>query len=168
MLGPVLADVRGRLFDAVAALTGRWGEVHYEAQAAIEFMAATDGAAVAAAAPLCPPEPLAAGEPAVIPVGPIVCGALAAVQAGAGVAELSARFHRTLIDLWTDAAATVARRHGLGTVVLAGGVFQNELLLTGVRDGLRARGLDVRRPLQLPANDGAVALGQAVVARTRC
>ena len=52
-----------------------------------------------------------------------------------------------------------------------------EGLLQEVRDNpeirikdseLRARGLDVRRPLQLPANDGAVALGQAVVARTRC
>ena len=50
-------------------------------------------------------------------------------------------------------------------MVLAGGVFQNEFLLPGLSEALQRRGLRPHAPSALPANDGAVALGQAVVAR---
>ena len=166
----------GRLFDAVAALTGRWPVVHYEAQAAIELMAATDRAAVAAALPLqdgtgsaaALPSPSMGSWPLVIPVAPIVRGVVDALAAGADTAEISARFHRTLIDLLSAATAAAAAHTGCRDVVLGGGVFQNEILLTGLMTALAAAGLVPRRALQLPANDGAVALGQAVVARRRC
>ena len=153
----------GRLFDAVAALTGRWPEAHYEAQAAIELMALTTAPEVAAAEPLTG-FVLDQLFPS-LPVEGIIRGAALAVSGGAAPAEISARFHRTLLDLLTAAATLAHRQTGLTDVVLAGGVFQNEILLTGMMAALPQVGLTPWRPVRCPANDGAVALGQAAVAR---
>ena len=43
----------------------------------------------------------------------------------------------------------------------------NRLMLAGVRSRLEAAGLRVLLPRELPANDGCIAYGQAVVARAR-
>jgi hydrogenase maturation protein HypF len=45
--------------------------------------------------------------------------------------------------------------------VLAGGCFQNRLLLEGLIAALRRRGLEPFWPSSLPASDGGLALGQA-------
>ncbi len=163
----------GRLFDAVAALVGPWTEARYEAQAAIELMALTDAEAVARARPFT----AALAELIEVPVGghddedrlslpvaPLIRAVRDARRAGVEPAEISAMFHRTMIDLMGCAAAWAAGRYGLQDVVLAGGVFQNEILIDGVETALKGVGLRVWRPQQLPAGDGAVALGQAVVA----
>ena len=63
-----------------------------------------------------------------------------------------------------DTGADEAERRGLDDVVLSGGVFQNRLLLEGVVPALSARGLRPLLPLRLPANDGAIAYGQAAIA----
>jgi hydrogenase maturation protein HypF len=51
--------------------------------------------------------------------------------------------------------------------VLSGGVFQNRILLEGVAQGLREAGLTVLTPRRIPANDGGISLGQAVIAAAR-
>jgi hydrogenase maturation protein HypF len=55
-------------------------------------------------------------------------------------------------------------RHGCGTVALSGGVFQNRLVLEGMLRRLAGEGFTVLAQRQLPANDGGIALGQAVIA----
>ncbi len=164
----------GRLFDAVAALVGPWTEAQYEAQAAIELMALTTHEAVAGARPftaalaeLIEIQPPAGGTGEAmlsLPVSPVIRAVREARRAGVDAATISAMFHRTMIDLLGAAAAWAAGRYGLEDVVLGGGVFQNELLLVGVERALGGAGLRVWRPTQLPAGDGAVALGQAVIA----
>src|SRR5207302_531501 len=59
------------------------------------------------------------------------------------------------------AAAAVA---GLGAVALSGGTFQNLLLLERVMRGLESEGFGVYRHGRVPANDGGISLGQAMVA----
>jgi len=166
----------GRLFDAVAAIVGPWTDAAYEAQAAIEFMALTDHAAVAAARPfeavlgdmaeVIPATGTGVpGEPRLIlPVSAFVRSVRDARRAGLEPGEISAIFHRTLIELFGRAAAWAAGRHNLGDVVLGGGVFQNEILLAGVEQNLTDAGLRVWRPEQVPPGDGGISLGQAVIA----
>ena len=46
----------------------------------------------------------------------------------------------------------------------SGGVMQNQLLLEGLYGRLSAAGFDVLTHHRVPANDGGLSLGQAVVA----
>jgi hydrogenase maturation protein HypF len=82
---------------------------------------------------------------------------------GVDVPVIAARFHNAV------AAATAAAllELGDGTVVLSGGVFQNELLLAGTAARLRDAGVRVLIPERLPLNDGGIAYGQAAVAAAR-
>jgi len=51
--------------------------------------------------------------------------------------------------------------------VLSGGCFANRLLLEQVVSGLRRAGRDVFTHQNVPAGDGGLALGQAVIAAER-
>ncbi|HID34224.1 MAG TPA: hypothetical protein EYP25_06570, partial [Anaerolineae bacterium] len=53
---------------------------------------------------------------------------------------------------------------GLNQVALSGGCFQNRILLEELAAGLRADGFQVFTHHQVPANDGGLSLGQAVIA----
>ena len=152
----------GRLFDAVAAICGPWAEARYEAQAAIELMALATPEAVRDAKPY----DWEIDADFRIPTAPLIRQVVADVRGESPAGLISARFHRSLIDLLGRAAERAARETGCRDVVLAGGVFQNELLISGLDRALATSGFDVLRPIQLPPNDGAVAVGQAVIART--
>ena len=149
----------GRLFDGVAALLGVGAGVSYEGQAAtaVEVAAAEAGSAEPY------PFPLGDGVPAVADWGPLVRAVLDDRRRGVPVARSAARFHAALAAL----AATLAVRIGLPRVVLAGGCFQNALLVEAVRTRLVAAGFTVHLPERYPPNDGGIALGQALVAIRR-
>ena len=55
-------------------------------------------------------------------------------------------------------------QHGLETVVLSGGVWQNMFLLRRAASRLEQDGFEVLVHRQVPANDGGLALGQALIA----
>jgi hydrogenase maturation protein HypF len=155
LASPTTSSV-GRLYDAVAALCGVRSEVSYEGQAAIELEALAD--------------PHERGryempfEDRQLDARPTIAAVLADLTAGAPAASVSARFHNTLAAATASACAELAQAAGLSLVVLAGGVFQNRLLLERVAAGLQTAGLRVLTPERLPANDGAISYGQAAVA----
>ncbi len=66
------------------------------------------------------------------------------------------------VDALADLAARLRGAHGLGTVVLGGGAFQNRLLLEGVTQALQDHDLEILVPRRLPANDGGLSLGRAL------
>ncbi len=163
-LNSPLASSAGRLFDAVAAALGLCREsVGFEGQAAmaLEALAAPHFARQADAA-----YGVAYRDGCLVwrPLWLALLGDLRAAQAPGVIA---ARFHQGLAAAVADTAARLCRRHGLATVVLGGGVFQNRLLLEGVSQRLRQRDLRVLSPAAAPANDGGLSLGQAVVALSR-
>jgi hydrogenase maturation protein HypF len=110
------------------------------------------------------PLPIVEGEALQLDARETVRTILADLRAGASTATVSARFHNGLSDATVAAVSLLAQRRGVGTAVLAGGVFQNRLLLERTAEGLASAGLRVLVPLQLPPNDGAIAYGQAAVA----
>lgn len=160
-----LASSCGRLFDAVAAAIGICREqASYEGQAAIEMEALisrqsqqpgyshqldfVDGQYVLGWQPLWREllDDLAQGVPG---------------------ETVAARFHLGVIEAVTQTAMLLCRQQQLDTVVLSGGVFQNRVLLEGVSERLRQQGLNPLSPRLVPANDGGLSLGQAVVAAAR-
>jgi hydrogenase maturation protein HypF len=86
------------------------------------------------------------------------------VAAGVDASVVGARFHRSIARATAQACAGAAGARGLDTVVLAGGVWQNRLLLELTVALLREGGLRVLVPERLPPNDGAISFGQAAVA----
>jgi hydrogenase maturation protein HypF len=83
---------------------------------------------------------------------------------GADPADLAADFHASIAWASTKLILRQAESTGLGTVALAGGVFQNARLLESLRGRLEGFGLRVLTPRQLSPNDGAISYGQAAVA----
>ena len=61
----------------------------------------------------------------------------------------------------------VSERIGLTTVALSGGCFCNRLLLRLTKERLEKAGFRVLTHHRIPANDGGIALGQAVYAMRR-
>jgi hydrogenase maturation protein HypF len=149
----------GRLFDGVAALTGVRRRVNFEGQAAMEFemMASANTEAVY-------DYDLESGPVHRILPAPIISGIVSDIQNSVALPDISAKFHATLIQLFSDLCGTLSREKGLKSVVLSGGVFQNSRLLKGLHHSLTKNGFNVFTHQQVPANDGGIALGQAVAA----
>jgi hydrogenase maturation protein HypF len=150
----------GRLFDAVAALCGLRASVTYEGQAAAELEARCDPHERGA-------YPLDVTRGCVLDPRATVVAVARDVAAGVPAGVVSARFHRGLADATARACASLAAAHGVGLVVLSGGVFQNARLLAATAARLEAAGLRVLVPERLPPNDGGVSYGQAAVAAAR-
>ncbi len=155
------ASSAGRLFDAVAAVLGVCFEtVQYEGEAAMQLQAMAENR---------PQEtgfyPLDA-RPG-FDWKPLWQGIFSDLSEGVRRDVIAARFHNSLIRLVAGLAAEITGKHDVDTVVLAGGVLQNALLLAGLEQELAAQGMNVLTSARFPANDGAIALGQAVIAASR-
>ena len=80
---------------------------------------------------------------------------------------ISTRFHNGLAEVMLRVCSRTRREHGLEAVALSGGVWQNMLLLERTVKKLRGAGFVVYLHRQVPANDGGLSLGQAVIAGER-
>jgi hydrogenase maturation protein HypF len=161
----------GRLFDAVAALLGLRLAADYEGQAAMELEALAGRAAGGGRAgwlrsreEALPVELAEGADRLLIRCGPMLRAMVHAMEEGQESAGLALAFHRWLVESVTSAVESLGARLGHRDVVLGGGCLQNGLLLEGLSTSLRAAGFQVFAGAQVPANDGGLALGQAVVA----
>ena len=149
----------GRLFDAIAAMIGLRYSVAYEGQAALELeMLADDGEWEG-----YPFEWLSEGGYQILPHS-IIQGVVRDMEKRVSPAVISARFHRTVIDMAAALCREIRQDSGLNRVALSGGVFQNALLLKGLIRELSADRFEVFSHTRVPANDGGISLGQAVCA----
>lgn len=150
----------GRLFDAVAALLALRQTVSFEGQAAMQLeMIANPGQSR--------PYPyLLSNEADRIIFDPalLIDAILKDHCSGQPVAQTAGRFHLTLAVMIEQVCDQVRQKTGIRLVVLSGGVFQNVLLTTLVRERLEPAGFTVICHSLVPPNDGGIALGQAVVA----
>jgi hydrogenase maturation protein HypF len=159
----------GRLFDAVAALLGFTRPVTFEGQAAMwlehqaqqyqrqQVQRTHVGQTLAYTLPL-----LDGRWDAVQLVEQIVHD----VRSGRDRSEIAYMFHKTLAQAIVELSTSVARAEHLETVVLSGGVFQNMLLLTETLECFRRQSPHLRCLMnsRVPANDGGISLGQALLA----
>ncbi len=147
----------GRLLDAVAAILGFMRESTFEGQAAIwlEHLATR-----------C--EPQDAYPFPDFDHRPLVSAILRDRIAGRNSAEIASAFHAAIAAGVAEHVSALAKQHGIRTVALSGGVFQNEILLDAVFDRLEQESsLKVLTNQAVPVNDGGICLGQATVAALR-
>jgi len=152
----------GRLFDVVAAMSGGRTTVTYEAQAAIEFMQAAGGQLQRAY-----PYDIVAGEDRGLQMatGSILRSVVDGLRNGETLATASGRFHQTLVELFTEITMRASLETGIKTVVISGGVFQNQLLFVNLVAALERADLAVLTHSRTPTNDGCISLGQAMIGR---
>jgi hydrogenase maturation protein HypF len=153
----------GRLFDAVASLTGVRDVTTYEGQAAIELEAVSraEGAEGYAL-------PVLAGEAGLeLDPRPLVAAVVADLEREEPASVIGGRVHVALAMAIAEACERLRARTGLGTVALSGGCFQSRLLTTLAVERLAALGFEVLLHARVPPNDGGIALGQAAVAAWR-
>jgi hydrogenase maturation protein HypF len=167
----------GRLFDAVSALLGVRDVINYEGQAAVELEQLADPAETGAyrariepgspASPSGPGSPTTPGEPFRVAGTDLLRQAADDLARGTHPGTIAARFHGGVAALIQQGCVLAREQHGLSTVALSGGVFQNLTLLTQTVARLEARGFRVLVHSRVPCNDGGISLGQAVVAAAR-
>ncbi len=154
-----LTSSLGRFFDGVAALLGIRSRVSFEGQAAIELeMLAEDMSSDVYDYEWAEEDMLR------VLTAPIIKGIVRDVGKGIPSAVISSKFHMTLIRLFSDLCWVLREKTGLDRVVMSGGVFQNSLLLDGLKTSLEKNRFQVFTHSQVPANDGGIALGQALAA----
>lgn len=146
----------GRLFDAVAALTGVRQVVNYEGQAAIELEALVDETETAA-------YPFSL-EKGVVDPAPMLAAIVDDLRGRVQTAVIAARFHNTVVHMVMIVCGRMRAETGLKEVALSGGVWQNRTLLQRTIPSLQQKGFTVYWHQTVPANDGGLALGQAVIA----
>ncbi len=157
-----LTSSAGRLFDAAAAILGVRDTINYEGQAAVELeqLAGTAASGAYHAG-------LETGHPFRIRGGDLLAAVVEDLAAGTPRPVIAARFHHGVAALVEAGCVLLRERHGLATVALSGGVFQNLLLLKSAVARLEARGFRVLVHSRIPCNDGGISLGQAVIAAAR-
>jgi len=159
-----LASSAGRLFDAVAGALNICREgISFEGQAAIELESLASRVFQAEAASAYTLN----GAGNRLHFKHLWLELLKDLQNGVSRAAISARFHHGLSQGVALMATKLCQKHNVNRVILSGGVFQNKLLLEAVTHLLEERSLQVMSPMQFPANDGGISLGQAVMGAAR-
>lgn len=146
----------GRLFDAVSAFLGVRQEVNYEGQAAIELENIVDHSERG-----CYPIEINVNE---MDTKPLWGELIHDMQSGTALSIMAARFHNSIVQLSLSVSVNLRNLHGINTVALSGGVWQNKVLLTRTISLLQNNNFDVLWHKNIPANDGGVAYGQACIA----
>jgi hydrogenase maturation protein HypF len=147
----------GRLFDAAAALLGFVRETTFEGQAAIWLEQLARGVSTADAYPF----PFAGRE---LDFCPLLEYVILDRMRGRSIHEIARAFQRGVATGLHAAIRTVGAERDLHTVVLSGGVFQNELLLEDLKPLLEAEKFQVWTNRTMPSNDGGISFGQAALA----
>jgi hydrogenase maturation protein HypF len=148
----------------VAALGEIRQSVTYEAQAAIELEMAMAGHADDSAYPLAV---RSEGPETVVDTQPLFAALVEDLRRGAPAGVISRRFHNGLVLTFTRLAELLRTRTDLNRVCLSGGTFQNTFLLESLSLRLKAAGFEVFTHSEVPAGDGGLSLGQALVAAHR-
>jgi hydrogenase maturation protein HypF len=145
----------GRLFDAVASLTGIRQRVSFEGQAAMEL----EFAAQPTVKDFYPFE-VCDGRPLIVNWSQTIEAIVNDVARARPVGDISAKFHNTLAEM----VRVVALRIGEAKIILTGGCFQNRRLTEACLKRLLDAGFRPYWHQRIPPNDGGISLGQVVAA----
>ncbi len=148
----------GRLFDAVAAITGICTHSKFHAEAPMRLEQAIEKGIKATYLYVIDKDIL---------FDDMIREIAGDILKGTDKGTISAKFHNTIIDIIVNSVKTLATQSGIKKAVLSGGSFQNRYVLSGVENGLKDNGIKVFAQKSIPSNDGGIALGQLAIASKR-
>jgi hydrogenase maturation protein HypF len=147
----------GRLFDTAAALAGFTRETTFEGQAAMWLERLAGKSPESEGYPF----PYSSGE---LDFRPLLKAVVRDRIRGRCVHEIARAFHRGIALGVRDAVTQLLSTYDTDTIVLSGGVFQNEMLLNDLKTLLERDSFVIWTNHAVPANDGGISLGQAALA----
>ncbi len=164
----------GRLFDAVASLLGVRQHTSYEGQAAMELESLAQKAKTSSWIDDLLNISGSKNNPAdfyleeinglwEIQTTGLIKMVVQRIEANQSPAQTALYFHTMLINSMVQLLQQLAETTGIRRIVLSGGCMQNSLLLEGLTASLTEKKLQVFTSNSLPANDGAISVGQAII-----
>ena len=151
----------GRLFAAVAALIGLCPKRSYQGQAALQLETAAQNVNTNGSYNYQITKQ--AGQYQIITTT-LITEIAADLAAGEKPKIIARKFHNTVIDFSVRLCEILHLQFKLQSVVLSGGVWQNQILLTEVYRRLTVGGFKVYVPHKIPCTDEGLAVGQLAVA----
>lgn len=146
----------GRLFDAVAAITGVCSKAGFNGEAPMRLENIINKAVKDAYSISTKNDKIVLEE--------LFRQLIMDIKNNISVDIISTRFHNTIINMTCKLIEGINQNTGINKVVLSGGVFQNAYLLGNIEERLKATKLDVLQHRKLPYNDGNIAVGQVAIA----
>jgi hydrogenase maturation protein HypF len=153
-----LTSACGRLFDAVAAISGICADQSYEAQAPMMLEAAIDNACN---------DKYSFNYSDVIDFMPMIEEIVQDVNNRCDKGIIAVKFHNTIIASVIEVALRCKSERNINKIALSGGSFQNWYLLEKTENLLKQHGFEVLSHSLVPSNDGGIALGQLAIAAKR-
>lgn len=173
-----LCSSAGRLFDAMAALLGIAPQVlTYEGEAAMRLEAlATRALDMADVAPFAIQQICQQNENIIQQTSPLWemdptpfwSSCLEHLRRGTSLSSLALAFHQRLAEALVAVVTPFVRSIKGCRVFLGGGVAHNAVLTEALHKGFAAQSIQLYRPSRIPAGDGGLAFGQAVIAAACC
>ncbi|MED3763460.1 carbamoyltransferase HypF [Ureibacillus terrenus] len=147
----------GRLFDAVAALTGFHLDNSFEGEAAIglEYLAGQS--------PIVEevyPFPWTGEE---LDYRPLFEEMIQSRLKGTSPSVIARGFHRSLAQAVVDVITALCKEYDTNYAVLSGGVFHNSLLVSDIFDLLKGTNIEIFYDDEAPLGDNCISLGQAAI-----
>jgi hydrogenase maturation protein HypF len=81
--------------------------------------------------------------------------------------EISVKFHNTVVQIIIDSCNRMRSKTGINKVALSGGSFQNKYLIEKTENLLNVNKFEVFSNNAFPTNDGGIALGQMYIAANK-
>ncbi|MFA5252126.1 MAG: carbamoyltransferase HypF [Phycisphaerae bacterium] len=151
----------GRVFDAVAAMTGLGTYNHFEAQLPMALEAiAENGIEENYDFELIKK----ADEPIQIDFCKMIKQMTSDIKEETSSGVISAKFHNTVAAALLETAKEARASKKLDTVALSGGVFCNQYLANYLIKLLKKNNFCVLFNREFPSNDGGISVGQAAIA----
>jgi hydrogenase maturation protein HypF len=146
----------GRLFDAVAALTGICTHAGFHAEAPMRLENIVNPSVHD-----CYPLEI---KGQFIHSNALFEKIMCDLQKGITPDVISTKFHNAIIQICQEVTQKIRSQTGIKHVALSGGVFQNAFLLEKLEEKLQSDEFEIIRHRQLPYNDGNIAVGQIAIA----
>jgi hydrogenase maturation protein HypF len=154
----------GRIFDAVAAITGLGNYNHYEAQLPMMLESAIQHRCDDAySCQIQTPQ----AKPVQLNLDNMFHELIEDVRADTPTPIMAAKFHNCIARGLQIMARAAREKSDLSVAALSGGVFCNRYLLNRLKNLLKQDGFEVVYNVQVPSNDGGISLGQAAIAAKR-
>ncbi len=159
-----LTSSMGRLFDGISAITGLCEHTGYEGEAAVVL----EKAIKTTAENIRRQEKykfdyIDTGGLVEIDWTPVIKSVVRDLKRKKTAGEISKKFHDAVCYMMVDVCVSLRKRHKTSRVCLSGGVFQNNYITQNVKPLLEKKGCEVFFHKKVPAHDGGISLGQAVM-----